>query len=46
MKTDHNRLFLNVYLGAGHGGASGRFDYLEEIAQYYAFILDTLGMKQ
>ena len=46
MKTDHNRLLLNVNLGAGHGGASGRFDYLKEIAQYYAFILDTLGMKQ
>ena len=45
MKTDKNRLLLSVNMGAGHSGASGRFDYLKEIALYYTFVLDTLGIK-
>lgn len=43
-KTDTNRLILKTNMGAGHGGASGRYDYLKEIAFEYAFILDVLGM--
>jgi oligopeptidase B len=43
LKTDDNRLLLVTNMGAGHGGSSGRFDYLREWAQYYAFLLDTLG---
>ena len=39
MKTDDNLLLLKTNLAAGHGGASGRFDYLEEVAQRYAFLL-------
>ncbi|MCP4570549.1 MAG: S9 family peptidase [FCB group bacterium] len=39
-KTDTNRLLLKTNMGAGHGGASGRYDYLKEIAFEYAFILD------
>jgi oligopeptidase B len=42
LKTDRNRLLLKTIMGAGHGGPSGRYDYLHEIAFIYAFILDTL----
>ncbi len=45
MKTDTNRLLLRTNMGAGHGGASGRFDFLREIAFKYAFMLDVLGME-
>jgi oligopeptidase B len=43
-KTDHGRILLKINMGAGHGGASGRYDSLREIAFEYAFILDELGM--
>jgi oligopeptidase B len=42
-KTDTNRLLFVVNMGAGHGGASGRYDHLREDAQVYAFLLDTLS---
>ncbi|HEV2085238.1 MAG TPA: S9 family peptidase [Gemmatimonadales bacterium] len=41
-KTDDNRLLLRTNMGAGHRGASGRYDYLREIAFKYAFVLDVL----
>lgn len=41
-----NRLLLKMNMGAGHGGASGRFDYLKDIAFEYTFILDCLGMLE
>jgi oligopeptidase B len=44
LKTDDNRLLLKTNMGAGHGGASGRFDFLREIAFKYAFMLDVLGV--
>ena len=43
-KTDGNRLLLKTHMGAGHAGASGRYDTMQEIAFKYAFVLDTLGM--
>lgn len=39
-KTDTNMLILKTDMGAGHGGASGRYDYLKDIAFEYAFILE------
>ncbi len=42
-KTDRNRLLLRINMGAGHGGASGRYDYLREVAFKYAFLLDVVG---
>jgi oligopeptidase B len=44
-KTDQNRLLLRTNMGAGHGGASGRYDVLREVAFKYAFILDVLEMN-
>ena len=43
MKTDDNLLFLDTNMEAGHGGASGRFETLKEVAKEYAFILDLEG---
>lgn len=42
MKTGANPLLFKINMGAGHGGASGRYDYLREIAFDYAFILSQL----
>jgi len=39
LKTDPNVLLFKINMGAGHGGASGRYDYLREIALDYAFML-------
>jgi oligopeptidase B len=43
MKTDNNLLLLHTNMNFGHGGASGRFDYLNDIALKYAFILNLEG---
>jgi oligopeptidase B len=44
IKTDSNSLLFKVNMGAGHGGASGRYDYLREIALDYAFLLRQIGI--
>ena len=44
LKTDENMLLLVTNMQAGHGGASGRYDYLKEIALDYAFLLRELGL--
>ena len=44
LKTDDNLLLLKTNMGAGHGGASGRFDRLKEVAFVYAFGLKVSGL--
>ena len=44
LKTDANPLLLKINLEVGHGGASGRFDSLREIAEDDVFLLVTLGL--
>ncbi len=46
LKTDNNVLLLKTNMAAGHGGSSGRYDNLKEIAFDYAFILTQLGVEQ
>jgi oligopeptidase B len=42
-KTGSNLLLLKINMGAGHGGKSGRWDKLHEVAETYAFILTETG---
>ena len=44
MKTDRNPLVFRVNMEAGHGGKSGRFQQYRSRAEYYAFMLDQLGV--
>jgi oligopeptidase B len=44
MKTDNNPLLLKINMGAGHGGSSGRYDYLHEVAFDYAYMLWQMGI--
>jgi oligopeptidase B len=46
MKTDQNVLLLKTNMGAGHGGSSGRYDALREVAFDYAFMLNQMGIGQ
>lgn len=46
LKTDNNPLILKANMGAGHGGSSGRYDYLREIAYDYAFMLWQMGLEK
>jgi oligopeptidase B len=43
-KTDSNPVYLKTNMGAGHGGASGRFDRIKETALGYAFALTCVGL--
>ena len=45
LKTDDHLLLLKTNLGAGHGGASGRYDALHELAFEYSFILKIFGVQ-
>jgi len=44
LKRDPTPLLLHINMDAGHGGSSGRYDYLKEIAFDYAFLLTQLGV--
>jgi oligopeptidase B len=40
LKTDNNTIYLDTNMDAGHGGASGRFEALKELAKEFTFLLD------
>ena len=46
LKEDDNLLLLKTNMGAGHGGRSGRFDRLYEVAEEYAFMLASMGLAE
>lgn len=46
LKIDTNKLLLKTDMDSGHGGASGRFESLKEVALEYAFILDLEGITE
>jgi oligopeptidase B len=46
LKSNDTPLLLNINMDAGHGGASGRYDYLKEIAFDDAFLLRELGVEK
>jgi oligopeptidase B len=46
IKADKNLLFLDTNMEAGHGGASGRFEAIKEVAKEYSFLLDLEGIKK
>jgi len=46
LKTDNNKLLMKCNMEVGHGGASGRFESLKEVALEYAFLFDLEGIKE
>ncbi|MFV0643961.1 MAG: S9 family peptidase [Sphingomonadaceae bacterium] len=46
LKTDDKTLILKTHMGAGHGGKSGRFESLHELAEEFAFVLWQLGIRE
>jgi oligopeptidase B len=45
-KRDENLLLLKTNMGAGHGGKSGRFESLREVAEEHAFVLTQMGVER
>ncbi len=46
VKTNNNQLFLDTNMETGHGGASGRFEALKELAKEFTFLLDLVGIRK
>ena len=44
MKTDNNELLIKINMGAGHSGASGRYEYMREYAFIYGYALEKVGL--
>ena len=45
-KSDNNIVLLYTNMDSGHGGATGRYDRIKEVAFEYAFVLDRLGIRE
>jgi len=46
MKTDNNPIFLQTKMGEGHGGPTGRYDFLKDIAFQYSFVLAICDIEE
>ena len=46
LKTNNTLLFLDTNMDAGHGGASGRFESIKELAKEFSFLLDLENIKK
>ena len=46
LRTNNNQLYLDINMETGHGGASGRFEALKELAKEFTFLLDLIGIKK
>ena len=46
MNTGKNEILFHINMDAGHGGASGRFEALKEVAEDYSFLLDLEGITE
>jgi oligopeptidase B len=46
LKTDNNTLLLKTNMGAGHSGASGRYERMKELAFIYGYALDKVGLAK
>ena len=46
VKQDNNIVLLKTNMESGHGGATGRYDYLKEVAFRYAFLIDRMGVSE
>ncbi len=46
LRTNNNQLYLDTNMDAGHGGASGRFESLKELAKEFSFLLDLEGITE
>ncbi len=46
LKTNDSQILLKTNMGAGHGGSSGRYDKLKEVAFDYAYALKQVGIEE
>lgn len=46
LKTDRNPLLLRTQMSAGHGGSSGRYQAIRELAEEYSFLLAVLDQRE